>query len=47
MEDIQSQQSESETILYRSPIAEPIATDKLTSKLLTLVKKCKIIKFYN
>jgi len=40
MEDTESQQND-DVVLYRSPIAEPLATDKLTGKLLTLVKKCK------
>ena len=41
MEDIESQQSNDDAVLYQSPIADPLATEKLTAKLLTLVKKCK------
>lgn len=30
-----------EQIIFKSPIADPIATDKLSGKLLQLVTKCK------
>ena len=29
-----------EKVLFKSPIADPMATDKLASKLLNLTKKC-------
>jgi hypothetical protein len=31
----------SEKVLYATPIADPIATDKLATKLLGLTTKCK------
>jgi len=33
--------------LYVSPIATPIATEKLTTKLLSLTTKCKFNNFKN
>jgi hypothetical protein len=32
-----------EKILFKSPIAEPMASEKLAKKLLNLTKKCKEI----
>ena len=40
MEDVESVGEQIN--LYKSPISEPMATEKLSAKLLTLVKKCKI-----
>lgn len=37
--------SQQDIVLYKSPIAEPMATDKLSEKLMTLVKKCNPIHF--
>lgn len=34
-------QSESAPEVYTNPIADPIATDKLSTKLLQLTMKCK------
>ena len=36
------EQTTTERVLFKSPIADPLATEKLTSKLLNLTKKCII-----
>lgn len=43
MEDTESQKSDNNVPLYQSPIADPMATEKFSSKLYSLVKKCKTL----
>lgn len=40
---MESQSVETNQPLYATPIADPIATDKLTTKLLQLTTKCNLI----